>query len=226
MVRIPVLEHDDAGKLTGISVDEREGWAHLPTDREGVRKLKRRLAKFHARRNLLIKQFPTSQLTHQQLVAYLDALQSVHHFTPDLLIVDYHKLMALDVRNLRLELGAAYERLRGLAVERNMAVGIAAQMNREAVKATQSDESHVGEDISIMGTSDVAVFYNQTEAEHELGTARLWMAKGRDDRSRYSVLITQAYEIGQFVLTSHALTHEYWMLLNERRKASDYDTKR
>lgn len=215
-IRQTRFEADSDGTLTGLATESFDQWASLDRGKD-LRELKRKLGSFRAGGGFLVKQFPTASLTHGQLVAYLDMLETTG-FTPDLMVVDYPKLMALDPRNLRLELGSAYEKLRGLAVERNMAVGIAAQLNREGTQARFSDETHLAEDISIMGTADMVLLFSQTEAEHMLQLARLFAAKNRDEASRFQVLISQSYQTGQFVLDSRMLTPEYWMVLQEKDK--------
>src|SRR5258708_5629505 len=45
---------------------------------------------------IIVKQFPTGGLTMRGLEAYLDQLEAVHNFVPDLLIVDYPDLMHYD----------------------------------------------------------------------------------------------------------------------------------
>lgn len=213
-VRLPVFEEKD-GRLVGFGFKEYDKWPSLDGN---LKELGRKLSKLHVRNNFLVKQFPTGQLTHNQLVAYLDGLEAAHRFVPDLLIIDYPKLMHLDPRNLRIELGSAYERLRGIAIERNLALGVAAQVNREGAEAQQGSAMHVAEDVSLLGTCDAAIFYNQTEPEHDMGIARLRVEFGRTDRDRYTVLISQAYEIGQFVTSSRMLSMDYWMLLRQRRE--------
>lgn len=211
------LDIDRDGTLVGLASENFEEWESFDNPKD-LHTLKRKLSAFRSGKNFLVKQFPTSSLTHEHLVAYLDALEAQSQFVPDLLIVDYPKLMALDPRNLRLELGAVYERLRGLAVERNMAVGVALQLNREGTQARSSAEMHIAEDVSIMGTADIVVLYSQTEAEHRLQLARLFAAKSRDEVSRFTVLVSQSYATGQFVVGSQMLSSEYWMLLNEQQK--------
>ena len=207
------LKDDDEGRLREIEEEVvTRRWDSLDNPAD-LRRLGKKLMKLRTRDNLRIKQFPTGHLKYQQLVAFLDGLDAVERFVPDLLIVDYPKLMHLDPGNLRLELGSLYERLRGLAIERNMAVGIAAQLNREGASAIKSREGmDLAEDVSLLATADSVVFYNQTEAEQEQQLARLFVV-GRNDRSRFTVLISQAYEIGQFCVESRMLTPEYWMLM-------------
>ena len=227
-VALPMFEEED-GRLVGVTGDTPSTkWASIANAKD-VKALGKKLAQFRQKGNLIVKQFPTSQLTFNGLAAYLDSLDTFEHFVPDMLVVDYPKLMNLgDIKNLRLELGSVFEKLRGLAVERNMAVVVAHQVNREGTQAKTGSEAHVAEDISLIGTSDQVIFYNQTETEKDLKLARLYVAKGRNDVSRFTVLISQEYAIGQFVVDSRALTYDYWMVLekeNQARQGAAIDAK-
>lgn len=207
---------DNDGRLVGVSMTKYDKWASLarPSD---LKALGAKLRDFRPSENMVIKQFPTGQLTHSKLVAYLDALETYERFVPDMIVIDMPKLMNYDARNLRIELGAEFERLRGVGVERNMAVVAAHQVNREGSQAKVANFGDVAEDISIVGTCDQALWYNQTPAEKELKLARLWVGAGRNDVSGYTVLLSQAYEIGQFCIESRMLTYDYWNLLNKDR---------
>lgn len=165
--------------------------------------------------NLLIKDFPTGQLTYSKLVAYMDTLDRVQHFVPDLLLVDYPAIMWTDPDNLRQSLGRLIQDLRGLGVERNMAVVIAHQANRKGEKERDVQTYHAGEDISVIATSDTVVQYSQTEPEAAQGLARLTVGKARNDESHYSVLITQDYHQGQAVLDSVRMDKTYWTHLED-----------
>jgi len=215
-VAIPVMDADENGLLTGFRLTQRT-FPSLENARD-MRKVGRKLNQMHTKQNLLIREFPTRQLTFIGLRAFLDSLEATHHFTPDLLIVDYPELMTLNVQNYRLELGALYADLRGIGVERNMAVAVASQVNREGAQVKQSSEIHAAEDVSKWGTVDQGITYNQTDSEKELHIARLFTAAGRNDKSRFTVLISQAYEIGQFVLQSRMMAPNYWLILDDSWK--------
>jgi hypothetical protein len=172
---------------------------------------------WHARRaeNVVIKRFPMSSLTVDQLEAYLEHLEVVEHFVPDLLIVDYPKIMKLDPKNTRTSLGRTMEELRGMSQRRNFALVAVHQGNRDSMTANLVRLIHSGEDISVIQTADVAVTYSQTEAEHRLGLARLFVGKGRSEADQFGVLITQTYKTGQFVLESTRLSDAYVRLMED-----------
>jgi len=164
---------------------------------------------------LVIRQFPTGALTVRELKAYLDSLEMSQRIVPDLLLVDYADLMSVGTRDYRHELSTLYKDLRGLAVERNIAVATASQANRESSGKKFITGRGVAEDFSKIATADVVITYNRTEAEMRLGTARLYVDKGRNEEDKFSVLIAQNYKTGQFCLGSTRMMDRYWRALEQ-----------
>lgn len=159
--------------------------------------------------NIIIKQFPAGALTVQQYVTYLENLESVERFTPDLIIVDYPDLMKLDTDNYRLSIDRVYKDLRGLAVERNAALAVVSQSNRAGAEAKTLGRKNVAEAYSKIAHADCAITYSQTEAEEKLGLARLGVEAGRNDQG-VTVVISQQYNMGTFVVDSCLMSGNYW----------------
>lgn len=166
-----------------------------------------------------IKSFPTGSLDLNGLEAYLDGLERFEGFTPDLICIDYPKLMKLDPKNLRVELGALCEGIRGIGQKRNASMVIVTQGNRESESAQLVVGDMTAEDISILATSDNFLTYSQTIAEQKLGLARIFTEKVRNSEAKMQVLITQAYGVGQFCLDSAMIRSDYWDFMEERQKA-------
>jgi replicative DNA helicase len=157
----------------------------------------------HQMSRLRIKDFPTGDLSYDKLEAFLENLESRHNFAPSLLLLDYPDLMALDNRHdPRLAIGRLYQQLRGLAVKRNMAIVVVSQSNREGENAKLIELSHAAEDISKVATADTVISLNQTKQEQQLGIGRLYVAKARNQKQWYSVLISQNYSASQFCVDS------------------------
>lgn len=202
---------DSLGRIDGYDV--KQFIPKLSFDDPDIRKkLERRIDRWGARvlDNVIIKEFPTGSLTVRQLSAYLDNLETVEKFTPDLLIVDYPDLMKLDKDNLRLSLDEVFKDLRGLGGSRNMAVAAVSQSHRAAAKAKQVGLDNIAEHYGKNAHSDTVITYTQTDAERKLGLARLFVAKGRNDEDKFVVFISQSYATGQFVMDSSAQQGTYW----------------
>lgn len=206
---VPVveLERDEDGNMIGLTPNT----ITRPTleDNPDIKQQLRKHLRNSNRMQLVIKQFPTGQLTIPQLEAYLDQLERVANFVPDMIVVDYGDLMKLDISNMRASLGQLYKDLRGIAVERNCAMVTATQTNRDGADVGVITEKHVAEDFSKIAIADNIISLNQTEAERALGLMRAFVVKARNDEKGWQVLMTQAYQAGQFVLDSLRMTDSY-----------------
>lgn len=216
-VKVTRLVHGRAGELEDIIQEkiQRDTMQDPDIKQKLMSKAKR---EFRRRPPLRIKEFPTGSLTLTQLKAYLEGLERFEKFTPDLICVDYPDLMELDSKNLRIDLGKLFAGLRGLGVERNAAMVVVTQGNRESERATTVTGDMAAEDISKLAIADVFITHSQTLAEKALGLARLLVDKARNEESKLSVLITQAYGIGQFCLDSVRLVGDYWDLMEAKEE--------
>lgn len=196
----PVLEKRD-GKFEGLS-EKKTNTRRPSMQDEGIKEtLERKLAK--TRKNKLIcRFFPAGTLNVRGIEAYLDVLETAEGFIPDLILIDYLDLLETDPNNLRISLKQLSINLKGLAAKRNVAVATATQANGEAANKTTMGLNQISEDKSKGHTADTVITYNQTVAEHARGLARLFVAKGRSDKDKFTVIIAQSYTMGQFALDS------------------------
>ena len=190
------------------------------TDPKIGKKLSKLIKKWGSKalKNIYIKQFPTGSLTLTQLKAYLDNLAITKKFHPDLLIIDYPDLMKLDAGNLRLELDQLFKELRGIAVERNIAVAVVSQSHRSAEKIKQVGSGNVAEAYSKIAHADCIITYSQTDDEKIYGLARLFVAGGRNDEDKFTIVISQNYTMGQFAIDSIMQNKNYWELVEGTTK--------
>lgn len=215
------LEFDDLGRLSGFKtklVKSREERLksgeriRLDFTQPGIKKyLREKMQGFGVRlANLVVKDFPTSSLTIDQLIGYLDYLEEVERFVPDVLIVDYPKLMKTDTRDLRISIGRNMEELRGIGGARNMAVLAPHQGTRSTIGSKRTRSKDAGEDISVVQTADTTLAYSRTEAEERLGLGRISVEHARKARGGNIILLSQSYETGQYVLNSALMSQAYW----------------
>jgi replicative DNA helicase len=210
--KVPEIQVDKSGRFTGLRFKNQRKRPSL-LDPKARRRLTTRAKTFGQKfQRILVKQFPTSALSTDGLYGYLEMLELEEGFSPDVVIVDYADLMKIDVANMRIDTGRVYKDLRGLAVDHNLAVVTASQSNRQGEDAKILTMKNFAEDYSKAAISDNIVSYNQTKEEKELGLARLFVVKARDEASGQTVLITQAYASGQFSLDSVRLGNakDYW----------------
>lgn len=206
-VRVQRFERDELGRFVALKESELTGRKALAD--ENIREfLVSKQKPLRTRPPLLVRQFPT--LSVPELGGYLDMLEGQRKFMPDLVLLDYVTLLDTDVSNYRLTIGQNCKALRALGVERNIAIATAAQANRGASSSRWTTGEHTAEDMSLLHTADVGLTYSQTKAEEELGLARIFVAKGRTDKDRFGVLISQAYAIGQFAVDTVGYVSAYW----------------
>lgn len=198
-VRVPIFKKDQLGRATSIDHDVLNPEHLRPEIRSQVAK---RLGGLKGKPRLKIKEFPTSSLTIAQLNAYLDYLDRTEDFRPDLLVLDYAKIMWVDMKNMRLSYGHNMEQLRGVAVSRNMAIVTAWQGNRETDQAKTVTSGMISEDWSLAGTVDTLVTISRTVSEKQIGLARLLVDAARNAADKYLVMISQSYATGQFCIDS------------------------
>lgn len=227
-----VTKRDDLNKITTLKVDRKGNLDQLVSQTVEVpftfssgairEELNTRLKHFGTRaENLIVKRFPMRSLTVDQLEAYLESLEALDGFVPDMVILDYPGIMKTDEKNHRISMGRLVENLRGLSQRRNFSLVAAHQGNRDSATADMVRATHVGEDWSVIGSADFVVTYSQTAAEKALGLARLFVDKARSEIDKFGVLVTQTYKAGQFVLESIRLDDSYAKLLEQMHDDGD-----
>lgn len=165
--------------------------------------------------NLLVKKFPMRGLTMKGLYGYLDNLEIVEKFIPDLLVIDYPKLMRAAPGDPRIMLGQLMEDIKGIADARHIAIAAVHQSAKAGVNAGMVRSTHVAEDWSIIATADQIITYSRTDTEKRYGLARLYVDKARSEQDKFGLLISQQYSLGQFCLSSTLLDSKYFDKLKE-----------
>lgn len=210
-VSITKFQRDSLDRLIGF--DDRQVTPKLTMDDPSIRsKLIKRMKLMDGRflENIFIKDFPTGVLTVRKLKHYLDTLEQVERFIPDLIIVDYPDLMDFESEETRIALDTLFKGLRGIAGARNAACAVVSQSNRGSAKAKKVGIEGVAESWAKNTHCDCIMTYSQTEAERKIGLARLEVAKGRNDSDKFTVAIAQNYALGQFVVDSALMQSDYW----------------
>mgnify|MGYP001563052425 CR=1 FL=1 len=158
---------------------------------------------------LVIKEFPEGYLTIDMLKLYLDSLEASTGFIPDVLIVDYPDLMSVNRDAVRTSVSRNFVDLRGLSQDRNLFNLVVTQSNRVGEGVKLLTASNLSEDFSKVMTADEFLTLNQTEAEYELGLARLYHERGRGSRKGSLTILSQNYSIGQFCISSARMSRSY-----------------
>jgi hypothetical protein len=168
--------------------------------------------------NIIIKKFPMRSLTMNGLRAYLDNLEVVEKFIPDMLILDYIGVTRTDVRDHTNALGRNGEEFKGVCEEWNVAGITAQQTGRISALSTTVNMTQISEAWSLTNSADQVAVFSCTDTEHKYGLARLYIAKARSEEDHFGVLITQNYKIGQFCIDSMLLESRYFDYLKDLKE--------
>lgn len=144
---------------------------------------------------LIIKEFPTGQLTVNDIRALLVQLKLHYDFNPDVIIVDYLELLRPN-RNIDAEYQAQEriaQELRGLAVEQNCLVWTATQTNRMGKKVPIITDAELGDSYGKIRPADWAISLNQTQEEYDKGRLRAYVVKARDSKQHYLIPVSVNY---------------------------------
>jgi len=159
--------------------------------------------KFYRRRNgkVIIKECIEGKYSVGAMHAHLNQLE-ISGFAPDIIFVDYADLLASDKKYKEKihEIDDVFTSLRGLAKERNISVVSATQGTRDAIDARRVGLRQTSGSIGKAKIADVVVTLNQTEEERNNSTMRLFGAKVREGQKYWSILMTQALQVGAFCM--------------------------
>ncbi len=157
--------------------------------------------------NLRIRRFASGRLTFEMLEKDLDELKIVRGFEPDMILLDMPQLMKMPHRDKDYtSQDELVTSLRGLAVDRNLAMVAPQQGNRSSAPARNVQAQHGAGTFGVFGIADNMITYSQTPSEEQHGLARLYTQKVRNDRARMTVCVTQHYDSGQFCMDSCLMT--------------------
>jgi hypothetical protein len=137
---------------------------------------------------LFVKYARPNSFTVDDLDNYLDRLQGIADFEPELVAIDYLDEMQSSAddrrRDIRHQHSGISRDLTGLAKGRSVAVATETQTNRAALGKRKLTEKDVGEDYGKVKIADIVYAICQTEDEYRTGQARIRILKNRDGFGR------------------------------------------
>lgn len=123
--------------------------------------------------DLIIRQYPAAGIHVGHIRGLLEDLRIREKFVPDVIIIDYLNLMlsARARKNAGLYeiVKAVAEEIRGLAVEYNVAIWTATQVNRSGMESSDVDMTNTSESIGLPATLDFFAYIGQPDAFKEAG---------------------------------------------------------
>jgi len=141
--------------------------------------------------DLIIQEYPTGSGHVGHFRALLHELKLKRKFIPDMIIIDYLNICASSrVKNLGSNsynyIKAVAEELRGLAVEQNVPIITASQVNRSGQYNSDVDLTNVSESTGTSATADIVLALIRTEELDKLNQIMFKQLKNRfSDPSKY-----------------------------------------
>jgi hypothetical protein len=136
---------------------------------------------------LYIKEYPTATVNVNHMRHLLEELSIKKSFSPDIVIVDYINIC----RSVRYRNGsntnsyeynkAIAEELRGLAVERNLAIVSSTQFNREGMGSSDPEITNISESMGVAFTADLTWAIVSNEDMYKTGQIMFKQLKNRFD---------------------------------------------
>jgi len=129
---------------------------------------------------MIIKYYPTRSATVNTLSAHLKQLE-LKNIKADLVVVDYADILRDNsgMREVRHQLGAVYEELRGLAGEFKVPIWTASQANRSALEEEVIEATKVAEAYSKIMIADFVMSISRKAEDKLSHTARCHIIKNR-----------------------------------------------
>jgi replicative DNA helicase len=147
------------------------------------KKFQRATQEIHGK--LIIKEYPTGTASSLNFRHLLDELRLKKNFVPDVVIVDYLNICAsarykasASVNSYTL-VKAIAEELRGLAVEMNVQLFTATQINRQGFNNSDVDLTNTAESMGLPATADFFIALIGTEELEELNQVMMKQLKNR-----------------------------------------------
>ena len=137
----------------------------------------------HPNTRLIVKEFPPSSITPNNIKAYVKQLINKLKIKPDAVVLDYLTLLLANTQSgsMYSDGKAIAEQVRALSYPQNFGCPIitAGQINRAGFGEANPDLDKSGESIAIPQTADASFSLWQSEAEKELGVLNCGIRKNR-----------------------------------------------
>lgn len=130
---------------------------------------------------LIIKEYPTNTATVGMLKAHIEKLKITKNFTPHVVIIDYADIMrsSRQMDSLRHELKIVYEELRGLAMELNIPIWTASQVNRDGSDSDIVGLDKISESYGKAMVCDFIMSLSRNQVQKANGLCNIYVAKSR-----------------------------------------------
>jgi len=135
---------------------------------------------------LIIKEYPTAAAHSGHFRALLNELKLKRNFIPEIIFIDYIGICAsARVKGLSGSVNtnsfvkAVSEELRGLAIEFNVPIWTATQVNRTGFSSSDPEMTDIADSFALTGTADFMISLTETEQLEKLGQYLVKQLKNR-----------------------------------------------
>jgi replicative DNA helicase len=147
--------------------------------------------KQRAKGNIIIKEYPTRAATAIQFRAFLRELKIKKNFVPDIVMIDYlgicasSKIKLGGSVNTNTYQGHVASEIRAMAIEMNIAIWSAQQLNRTGFSSSDPDMDNTADSWDIAGIADFYIMVTQSEDLAKLNQYQVKQVKSRyGDKNR------------------------------------------
>jgi hypothetical protein len=156
--------------------------------------------------DLIIKEYPRGSCSIAQLESYLDTLETIDGFVPDIIINDYPDIMKLPPGDYRHAVNSIYEDHARIAAERNCLMIGVSQVKAKAYGKAKITLADFAEDKRKAGGCDAAFAICQTPREKKKNIVRLvWVLDRFFGCEGMQVGLLQDLHLGQFCKESYMM---------------------
>ena len=153
---------------------------------------------------LIIKEYPTNELTAQKLEILLDELETKFNYRPKVVMIDYMGICSSYLLKERNNIGIYYtkvaEEFRAAAQRKDIAIWTAMQMTTESLDSTDPTLKNISYGQGIAKTSDMVWFGIRTEELDAKGQLLIKQEKTRYHKERI-VRFCVTFDIGRMKLS-------------------------
>lgn len=161
-----------------VECEERE-MEGIVAEECSFREFEKKFQKYFRRGSLKLQNMST--LSVKELGTILDNLEFYDKWVPDMVVIDYPKLMWSPVKGEpRFKIGDIFQSLRAMALSRKICISVAWQATRGGIYEDLTLE-HVSEDISVAQHVTSLIGINSTKEEKSKGIFRLAQLATRDE---------------------------------------------
>ena len=153
--------------------------------------------------DLIIRKYPMGSCTMEEIVRYLDYLESFEGFIPDVVINDYIEKMKIPANGQQRDtINEFYIKTKGIADDRKHLTITVSQVTRDALRKRKLDQKDFAEDIRKLGNTDMVFAISQTD-EQALENRMMWtVLANRHGAMDFSAIFAQNLDVGQFCINS------------------------